>query len=99
MAFRTIADIKRANKELGHHWFSPDTMRFFSSRVLREVYGGRYFVTSEQFYPVLGEAYARRYTIRVAADDGSIDTVGEFQAYKTARAAKAAARKLGAQEG
>jgi hypothetical protein len=73
--FHSTYDIERANYYAGQHFFERDTMRFFSSRVLDGVYGGRYFVTSERrgF-----DDYRRAYTIRVARDDGSIETVGEF---------------------
>ena len=46
-----ITDIKRANKKAGKFFFSPDTMKFFGSRIESKVYEGRggiYFVTSEQ---------------------------------------------------
>lgn len=44
----TINDIKAANRAAGFHWFDPDTMRFFGTRILPTVYqgpGGVYFVT------------------------------------------------------
>ena len=89
--YRTIADIKAANEAAGHYWFTPDAMRWFRTRVSGGVIGGRYFVTSEQFVPYDGPPEPRRYTVRRANDDGSIDTVGEFQAYETAAQARAAA--------
>lgn len=77
--FKTIADIKKANAKLGNYWFSPDTMRFFKSKIHNRVFFGKYFITSEQF----SDASPRMYTIRKANADGSIDTVGIFQQYKT----------------
>lgn len=95
--YRTLEDIRRRNAALGHHWFSADTLRFFSSRIQERIYVGRdgraYFVTSERFQPSRGPAARRLYTVRVANLDGSIDTVGEFQAYGTGRQAHAAARR------
>lgn len=47
----TINDIKAAVRATGSHWFDPDTMRFFGTRVSETVYqgsGGVYFVTSEK---------------------------------------------------
>ncbi len=86
-SFYTIDDIKSASASAGQHWFEPGTMRFFNSRVLDGVYGLGYFVSSERY-----KDEPRRYTVRRACADGSIDTVGEFQAYATAAQAKRAAR-------
>lgn len=47
----TIQEIKRANRKAGQYFFSPDTMRFFASRVSSSVFegaGGIYFITSEK---------------------------------------------------
>ena len=82
--FVDIDHIKRANDELGHFFFSDGAMRFFNSRIHREVYAGRYFITSERY----DAETPRLYTIRRANDDGSIDDVSEFQHYKTAREAR-----------
>jgi hypothetical protein len=101
----TIAKIKQANKEAGQFFFSPDTMRFFRSRVLDFVtYGDDqkvYFITSEKYvssdYRVQGR---RLYTLRAfIVATGRVDTIGEFQAYTSSRAAKAAANKLAAVDG
>lgn len=91
-----IDEIKRANASRGHFFFSPDTMRFFRSRILSGVYGGRYFVTSERFIASDGSRPGRRYTVRVAADDGECDTAEPdgFQAFRSAKGAKARALKL-----
>lgn len=102
--YRTLEDIRRRNAALGHHWFSADTMRFFSSRVQERIYvakdGRAFFVTSERSggcnpgsYDIRYTVPRRLYTVRVANLDGSIDTVGEFQQYTTGRQAHAAARK------
>jgi hypothetical protein len=85
-----MESVKRANEKLGHYFFSPSTLRFFKSRVGTRVYYGRYFITSEQF----DYNSPRLYTIRIANDDGSIDTVGEFQQYTTRAAAVRAIEKL-----
>lgn len=68
--YRSVSEIREANRRAGQHWFEPDTMRFFSSRVGETVYGGRFFISSE--VPPNGRG---AYTIRVAADDGHIETV------------------------
>ena len=88
--YATLEQIKRANRAHGHHFFSPDTMRFFRSRIAPGVIGGRYFITSEQF----DERSPRLYSIRVANDDGSVDRVGDFQYYPSLQAARKAARAM-----
>src|ERR1051325_8940143 len=87
--YATIGQIKRANREAGHHWFSPDSMRFFDSKVGRSVIKGRFFISSER----AGDDHPRLYTIRMARNDGSIEDVGEFQGYRSESAAKAALSK------
>lgn len=87
----TMDDIRRANEDAGQHWFQPAAMRFFRSRVSDGVYGNGYFVSSER-----GPDMARRYTVRKALPDGSIDQVGEFQQYASRSGAHAAARKAAA---
>lgn len=94
--------IRRANLAAGGHWFSPDTMRFFRSRVARVGYKGTgpiYFVSSEQFVPSRGPAFPRQYTVRVALADGSINTVGTLGDFASSATATAAARRLASQEG
>jgi hypothetical protein len=99
--YRTVADVKRANAAIGHHYFDRETLRFFGSRVGSTVYGGRYFVTSERDEAISSRFPAawngeRRYTVREAADDGSISTVGAFGAYRTGAAARKVAEALAA---
>lgn len=91
--FHHIDEVKTENKRKGQHFFDASAMRFFGSRVGYRIYGGCYFVTSEQDNH--GD-YARRYTIRVAYRDGDVDTVGDFQAFDTRAQAVAVARNLAA---
>lgn len=86
--YKTMGEIKRANKEKGGHWFSKDTLAFFSSMVYPTVYDGSFFITSEKF-----EDHPRLYTIRQAKSNGDIVTVGEFQAYVSLEHAKDTIRK------
>lgn len=88
--FRTIKEIKQANRASGGHWFDPDTLRFFRSRIDSTVYGGRYFVSSEQY----DDSTPRLYTVREAKPDGDVETVGEFQAYATRGEAISAISRL-----
>jgi hypothetical protein len=87
--FRTMSDVRHANKALGHYWFHRDTLRFFKSRLESELIGGRYFVSSER-----GPHGPRMFTIREVNPDGSIDTLGDFMAFKTCSAACDAIRAL-----
>ncbi len=67
-------------------------MRFFDTRVLKDVYGGRYFITSERF----DDDTPRLYTVREADDNGRISTVGEFQGHATILDAQKEAKRLAA---
>jgi len=89
--FQTIEQIKDANQAAGYKFFEPDTLRFFDSRVSSEVYGGRYFITSEKsgFSSTI-----RAYTVRRANDDGTITTVSGFLQFPTAAKARTFARRL-----
>jgi hypothetical protein len=79
--YNTIAEIKRANRATGHHFF--DQMHFFGSRIASTVINGRFFITSEQFEANDGNRDHRRYTIRETLPNGAITTLGEYQAYDT----------------
>lgn len=81
--YADIADVIAANRQIGNHWFDRDTMRFFKTKIVSRLIAGKRFVTSER-----GPHDARaRFTIREARPDGTIDTVGKFQAYGTRAAA------------
>ena len=84
--FANITAIKRANKGIGHHFFSKGALRFFNSTVYPRVYGGRFFVTSE-FHCGTHESHCGttpvRYTVRGAQQDGAVKTVSEFQEFAT----------------
>jgi hypothetical protein len=73
-----MAELKRANKKLGHHWFSEGTMRFFKSQIESELTSEGYFISSER--PPHG---ARAYAVRLAREDGSITTIGKVCEHKT----------------
>lgn len=94
MALFSIDAIKKANQEAGYFYFSPDTMRFFKSRVMQDVFpleDGALFVTSER-----REGDVRRYTIRRAWDDGDITTLDGFQSYTSRNGALKAAKRAAA---
>ena len=74
--------------EAGSPVFEPATMRFFNSRLCKvfacddtALADCRVFVTSEQC------AGARKYTVRIFWDDGTVERGSEFQEYFTAREA------------
>lgn len=94
----TIDQIMHANAQAGQFFFSPDTLRFFASRVSRRTYvapdGTTYFVTSERFRSIAHGDGPRRYTVRSTTDGAQIDTIGAFQGYRTSGAAHARARYL-----
>ena len=90
-----IYDVEMLNRNIGHHWFSPSTKRFFRSRNSQTAFvgpGGRFFVSSEQFSP----SSPRLYTVRQQRDDGSIHTVGQFQGYASRGVAVRSAKALAA---
>lgn len=93
--FTSIAQIQQVNEAQGQFWFSPDTMRFFKSRIESEVIDGRYFVSSEQE----GPDAPRLFTVRSAEDDGEIMTVGDLGAYTTREEALTAAYRAADNEG
>lgn len=88
--FNSVAEVKAKNKASGFYFFAPDTIRFFRSKVGSTIYAGRFFITSEQG-PT--ESDQRRWTVRIACDDGRIKDLGEFQGYDShSAAARAIAR-------
>ena len=78
-------------------WFGEGATRFFGTRLHDVVYGGRVFVTSER--DPLGTAWngQRRYTVRRVTDDLRVETVGDFGAHATARAAHREAARVAGQ--
>jgi len=86
--YRTIEDVKRANRQVGGHWFDADTMRWFNTVIESRLIGGKYFVTSER----MDRDQPKRYTVRRALPDGGVDTVGEFQQYMDVENARLAAK-------
>lgn len=88
--FESMAQVRAANKALGHTWFGRYEMRFFNTRICTGVLGGRYFVTAERMETSMPE----RFTIREAMPDGSVETIGDFQQYSTQDAARAVALSL-----
>lgn len=86
----SMASIRAANKAAGGHWFDKGTNRFFGSKVEGGPYGGHYFVTSE-----VDPNGKKAYSVRFAADDGSVRTIGNFHSYATKADAVSAAKDMG----
>ena len=95
--FKTIAEVKQANKQAGLHFFDKKTMEFFNSRIestLIKKEGKQYFITSEQFSNSLSNYIGKRlFTIREVKENGEIKTIGEFQGYNTKQEAKKELKK------
>lgn len=104
--YRTMQEIKSANQKWATKnqrvcWFEPGAMSFFSTQLHDRVYGGHLFITSEQYEATeYGKTYLgftdgpRKFTVRTCNPDGSIDTIGEFQAYDTLQHAEEAVKGL-----
>lgn len=77
--FDGLHEIIAANRAVGHHWFSEETMGFFNSSLYDgKVYWGRVFISSEADD---SHDIPRAYTVRVADDDGKVATVGRFMQF------------------
>ena len=60
-----VARLRAAVNESGSHFFEPQAMRFFRSKIAPgRVIGGRFFITSEQFVDGEGNAHPREYYVR-----------------------------------
>ena len=83
-------------KEIHTRWFSKEAMDFFQSIVYSasrtDYKNGYLFVTSEQ-----REGHPRLYSIRYA-DRATIETIGEFQGYKSLDEAVVAIDRLEAED-
>ena len=93
MRYESMQQVRAANAAAGGHWFDADALRFFGSRISDTLYGGRFFVSSEQDRNGSAWDGARRYTVREALPGGRIETVGQFGMFDTRREAVAFARQ------
>lgn len=66
--FDSMAEVRRKNAAIGHHWFEPGTLRFFDATIGRTLYGGRMFGHSVRFR----DDAPRLYRVAVARDGGEI---------------------------
>jgi hypothetical protein len=89
--FDRIEQIEGLNAALGFYFFSPDTMRWFNSKVYDDIYQvkeGVCFITSERD-DYLDRQPTRLYTVRIMRLNGRIDSLSEFQQFNTLKQARA----------
>jgi hypothetical protein len=92
--FTSIDHVKQHNTQQGYLWFTPDTMRYHKTQLGTDLFGGCVFVSSEKHDMPYQPPQPRKYSIRVAMDNGSIQTYA-FHQYDTMREAKREAKWLG----
>ena len=94
----SIYDLKSRNHNAGYHYFEPETLRFFCGRVSDEIWplpdGSALFVTSEKFKGFREPDGPRLYLVRIMFREGDVDTIGEFQQYRSLSGAKRAAQRI-----
>lgn len=88
--YKGVWEIENANEAAGLHWFKPDTIRYFRTKLGR-YHGAGVFTSSE--VDLFGK---RAFTVRVADTGGNVATFGEFHAIKDGRTATAQAKHLAA---
>ncbi|MGI9554843.1 MAG: DUF7447 family protein [Vampirovibrionia bacterium] len=81
--YKKMQEIIRDNPK----WFSPDSMKYFNTKIKSGVLKGRYFITEETHYNRYGEGDTK-YSIREAKED-EIITIGDFHSFETVKEAKA----------
>lgn len=84
-------EVQRRNADAGLYFFEDGAMRFFHSEIESGLYVGRgasFFVTSE----TPDTDTPRSYTVRVARQDGHVQTVGDFREFDTVAEALLAAK-------
>lgn len=62
--FTTLAQLKRQVTASGSHWFDPNTMRCFNSRIAPRLIGSRFFISSER----MDDDSPRLYKVRWVVD-------------------------------
>ncbi len=78
--FWRMYQLIRFHNDRGYHFFSANNKRWLNSRIqTTPPYKGRVFVTSER----ASHRHPRRYSVRYIDTDGTIMTVGGFQAFES----------------
>jgi hypothetical protein len=88
-----MSDVMEINAKAGQYFFTPESMKFFNSRVGGDAFvkGSRaFFITSERFSdPAEHISEPRKFTIRsMRLKTGEISTEGKFQEFPTMAQAK-----------
>lgn len=74
----TINDVKRLHKEAGLHFFDEDTMRFWGTCVVTQLFPNNTFVTGDDNY----DRSKTMYTVRLFNEEtANIETVCGFQRF------------------
>jgi hypothetical protein len=84
---KTLREAKRLSKERGLHWFSPETVEFFGTKVYEDTFtpgeGVTYFISSEISSPHT-EPTERRYTVRsIDWKTARVKTIGSYLGHAT----------------
>ena len=87
--FKSLFQFRQFNYQQGNHWFDIASMKFFSTRLHTNFYGGCVFVTSDKNFE--GD---RKYSVRVGMDNGSVHSYA-FVEYDTRSEAHKEAKWLG----
>jgi hypothetical protein len=82
-SFTSIPAVKAAFSSAGNPWFSPGAMRFFNSTIESSLIGGRYFITSERMEKREPKLFTIRKVVRNSDGSIEIETISEFQEFKT----------------
>ena len=91
--FENIDELRRANQACGQGFFEKTGQDNACMRVETYLIGHEYFVTSE-LVAADPDDRQRRYTIRHALPDATIETAGKYQAYDSIRQAQKAIYQL-----
>lgn len=95
MARLTIDDVKRLHRAAGKHFFDADTMRFWGTTMVSELFPNNTFVTGDDNY----DRSKKMYTVRLFDEDtAEIETVCGFQRFDNFDDAVKAAKAYGTEE-
>lgn len=97
----SMDDLKITADRLGNYTFTQDTLSFFDSRILENIFpiddSRGYFVTSEKFADQRRKFTVRSYEVwthkKTGKDHLNVETVGGFQSFLCANGAKEYAEK------
>lgn len=71
--FKNLTQLKKANKENGYYFFSPETMTFFKTKIVTPLILGKYFICKYTY--VNGKIKTVTFLIRRAQKDGNIKSL------------------------